>query len=89
MLNIILTEEQTKDLAGVKISNLDNTGYVIKDDNKLELPTEVGAHVVVEILDSVDIEKDSIILVTSSGEESVISTVPLYPSEEVEINTTN
>lgn len=84
MLNIVLTKEQTIDLVGVKISNLDKTGYIIKDGNKIELPTEVGAHVVVDILDSVDIDKDTIILVTSSGEKNIIS-LSTKVSEEVEI----
>ena len=69
MLNIVLTKEQTKDLIGVKISNLDKTSYIVKDGNKIELPTEVGAHVVVDILDSVDIDENTIILVKSSEEE--------------------
>lgn len=85
MLNIVFTKEQTKDLVGVKISNLDKTGYIIKDGNKIELPTEVGAHVVVDILDSVNIDKDTIILVTSSGEENIISLLTKVPSEEAEM----
>ena len=72
MLNIVLTKEQTKDLVGVKISNLDKIGYIIKDGNKIELPTEVGAHVVVDILDSVNIDENTIILVKSSEEEQEV-----------------
>ena len=80
MLNLVLTKEQTKELVGVKISNLDKTRYIVKDGNKIELPTEVGANIVVDILDSVDIEKDTIILVTSSGEENTISLSNKVPS---------
>lgn len=72
MLNIVLTKEQTKDLVGIKISNLDKTRYIVKYGNKIELPTEVGANIVVDILDHVDIEKDTIILSKTSGEEITV-----------------
>lgn len=71
MLNIVLTKEQTENLIGVKISNIDDIGYTVKDGDKIELPTEVGSTVIVDVLDSDLSDENKLTLVYESEEITV------------------
>lgn len=70
MFGIVLTEEQAQYVTGIKIGNLDNINYTVKDGNKLELPTANGSTIVLDIMDNGDtvLQTNQVALVYSTGE---------------------